>query len=449
MPSAIAIDLGASSGRFAVGHLTEGRIDFEVIEQIPHTATERNGRLEWDLAALLSLSQRAVSYAASIANAASVGIDAWGVDIGFIDVDGRVIGNPVCYRDPSHARMFNELAAHQSGLYAETGVQHQPFNTIYQLAARRNEDPSILNRAKSWLILPDLLGYLLGGGTNYEFTEASTTQLMGLDGKWSAKAFALAGWPVPAIQPQLPGRLGGWVAERVRLAHVGSHDTASAVAGFGSLDENTMFLNVGTWSLAGVVIPQPIATPEAERAGFTNERTVDGRVRFLKNIPGFYVINRLHEELKINQTVPEWLSSGRVETHERVDLMRPEFFNPESMISACRNLLTQSPASDEAWAGLALASLTQTIADQLPLLKTITGRTIRSVRVGGGGSQSPKFCQSLADAAECTVMAGPAEVTVLGNLAVQFLAQGSFADWDEMYSAVEKSASVNHYYPVN
>lgn len=446
MPSAVAIDLGASSGRFAEGRLVNRRIEFEVIEQIPHAPKENLGRLEWDLNSLSGLAQRAVLYASSV-KASSVGIDAWGVDFGFLDKTGKVIGNPVCYRDPSHARVFAAMAEHRNALYAETGIQHQPFNTIYQLVARAQEDPSILERTSGWLLLPDLLGSMLGGGANFELTEASTTQLMGQDGTWSPVAFNLAGWPVPKAEPKLPGTLGVVIQEGVKLAQVGSHDTASAVAGFGTLEDDTMFLNVGTWSLAGVVIPKPIATPEAEKAGFTNEWTVDGRVRFLKNIPGFYVINRLHEELGIQIPVPKWLAKGEAETDDRIDLMREEFFNPDSMLIACRKQLRAEPTSPEAWAGLALASLTQTISDQLPLLSHFIGRPIKKIRVGGGGSQSPKFCQVLANTSKCEILAGPAEVTVLGNLAVQFLAQGVLSSWQEMYETLDRSVNVLAFHP--
>ncbi len=442
MQGAVAVDFGASSGRFAAGTLADGRISYEIIDQIPHSPIERNGRLEWDIDLLSGLTSRAADYAGAKFSEATMAIDTWGVDHGFLNQDGSLFGPPVCYRDESHLRAFEALKEHRPRLYALTGIQHQPFNTICQLFARRVEDASFTSRP--WMILPDLLGYLLGGARNHELTQASTSQLLGLDDRWSREAFEIAGWPVPDLEPTRPGSIIGSVRQNVRLATVGGHDTASAVVGFGELADDQIFLNVGTWSLVGCVIPRPIATPEAEAGGFTNERTVDGQVRFLKNIPGFYVINRLHEELGVSVPVPQWLGA-LTPVDERVDLLNPDLFNPVSMVEACGRLAGRVPASESEWAGLALASLTRTIAKQPALLESLTGRKFRSIRVGGGGSLSSAFCRSLADESGLEVIAGPAEVTVLGNLAVQFLAAGLFADVAEMRRVVGASADVRRY----
>ncbi len=298
------------------------------------------------------------------------------------------------------------------------------------------------------MILPDLLGYLLGGGESHELTQASTTNLLALDGRWCNEAFALAGWPVPELQPSRPGTLGPQLAPRVRLAHVGSHDTASAVAGFGKLEEDEAFLNVGTWSLVGCVLPEPLATPEAEAANFTNERAVDGRVRFLRNVPGFWVINRLHEELGIPEPVPEWLASAQA-VDERLDLFHPDLFSPPSMLDACRALTPREPQRPQEWAGLALASLADAIAAQPAEMARLTGRSFSAFRVGGGGSQSAALCQALADTSGLEVRAGPAEATVLGNLAVALLASGAIGSVEEMESVVRRSAQVNVYRPTS
>lgn len=447
MHGAVAVDFGATSGRYAAGWLEGGQIRFEVIEQAPNNPEERGGRLFWNLDSILGLARRAADYAQKHFDTATVGIDTWGVDHGFLDKEGRLLQAPVCYRDPSHVAAFEALKPHRHRLYELTGTQHQPFNTICQLVARRTEDPAFPAAVGSWMILPDLLAYLLTGVRNHELTQASTSQLLGLDDRWSEEAFEIAGWPSPAEQPQRPGGLGGVVMDGVRIAHVGSHDTASAVCGFGDLGDEQMFLNVGTWSLAGCVIDKPLATPEAEAAHFTNERTVDGRVRLLKNIPGFYVINRIHEELGVGTTVPEWLAMAEP-VEERIDLVHPDFFNPPSMVEACAGLIPRRPKTDAEWAGLALGSLTFTIAKQPAELARLTSRRLTSLRVGGGGSQSVAFCQSLADESGLTVYAGPAEATVLGNLAMQLLASGQLASWEEMRQVVGRSAQTRVYKPL-
>ena len=446
MHGAVAVDFGATSGRFAAGWLEDGKIRFDVIEQIPHVAEERDKKLFWNIGELLDLARRAANYAEAKFENPTIGIDTWGVDHGFLDKEGNLLQAPMCYRDPCNVGAFDSLKPHRSRLYALTGIQHQPFNTICQLVARRIEDPDFPTKIGSWMILPDLLGYLLTGHRNHELTQASTTQLLGLDNLWSPEAFEIAGWPVPDMQPQLPGRIGGNIQGNVRIAHVGSHDTASAVCGFGDLGDDQMFLNVGTWSLAGCVIEKPLATPDAEEAQFTNERTVDGRVRFLKNIPGFYVINRIHEELGLKNTVPEWLATAQ-DVDERINLVHPDFYNPESMVETCAGMVGRRPQNDLEWAGLALGSLTYTIAKQPTELEKLTGRHFTSLRVGGGGSQSQAFCQSLANESGLTVYAGPAEATVLGNLAMQFLASHQIGSMEEMRQIVSRSASTKVFEP--
>lgn len=442
---AVAVDLGASSGRFAAGWLEDGKIDFDIVEQTPHQPTEKSGRLEWDLGSLTSLTTRAADYSAANFDSSTLAIDAWGVDHGFIDFDGKLIGNPVCYRDLSHDMAFRELEPHRAELYALTGIQHQPFNTICQLFARQSEDSVLKSRAQ-FLVIPDLLGFLLTGEKNYELTEASTTQLMGLDCRWSDRAFQIAKWPMPNLQPAKPGDLGGTIVPGVRLAHVGSHDTASALVGFGPQSDDFMYVNVGTWSLAMFIRDEPIATPEAEAANFTNERMVDGRVRFLKNIPGFYVVNRLHEELQVPSTVPEWLRSG-VNTGETINLFGPEFFNPDSMVEACAKRLSKRPSSNEEWAGVSINSLAHAIASQPAEASKLGVKPAKAIRIGGGGSQSAALCQAIANASGLPVMAGPVEATVLGNLAMQFLASGHIGSPQEMQAIVERSAGVVEYRP--
>ena len=419
MNGAIAVDLGASSARFAAGWLEDGELKYEIIEQVPHQTLTENGRIVWDFEALVAFVKRAAEYGSVRFGRATLGIDAWGVDHGFLDRQGNLIQTPVCYRDPSHEAAFESLAPHRDELYRLTGIQHQPFNTICQLIARRSENPNLVHDTHRWLLLPDLIGYLLTGQAQYELSEASTTQLMGLDNEWSKEAFALAGWPVPDLQPSLAGHIGGYIADGVRLMSVGSHDTASAVLGLEPLDEASAFLNIGTWSLMGTVIPAPVVTDAARMGNFTNERTVDGKVRFLKNVPGFWVVNRLHAELNIPVSVPDWIASANLDATERIDLNAPELFNPESMLEACIALIGKKPENAETWAGIALLSLVEGIAEHIPALAECTGREFRSLRLGGGPSRSAVFRELLQARAGLSIELGPSEATIVGNLRFQ------------------------------
>jgi len=444
--NAIAIDLGATSVRFAKGTWDGSRIYFEIVEQTPHEALEEDGRPCWDVEKLLGFCRMAVSHAKAISSETTIGIDAWGVDHGFVDSSGKLRQLPVCYRDPQHQSVFDELAAHRPRLYELTGIAHQPFNTIYQLIARKRERPALPKEGR-WLILPELFALLLGSTAGHEVTQASTTQLMGTDGSWSQEAFQIAGWPVPDTQPQEPGSVVGKTAEGVRVVRVGSHDTASAVLGLGALEPDEAFLNVGTWSLLGCILDRPLVSAEAEAANFSNEWTVDGRIRFLKNIPGFYIVNRLFEDLDLTGTVPDWIDRADQSYAGRIDPLAADFFNPPSMLEAVRAQLTEDPPTAEAWSGIALMSLVEETARQLEKLEAIVNKQFTKIRVAGGGSNSRAFCEALANVSGRAVLAGPGEATVLGNLGAQFLAQGHFASWQELGDMLRISLSLRTYHP--
>jgi rhamnulokinase len=438
MARAVAIDFGASSARYGLGELENGRIRFSVARQIPHDVREESGKLVWDFPLLLGLCREAIAFAAEN-GAGSVGIDTWGVDIGFLDESGRLLDPPVCYRDPSHARAFEALTSHRGRLYELTGCQHQPFNTIYQLVARREEDPSLPDRAALWLPLPDFLGQQLGVAPHIDLTHASTTQLLGLDAEWSDEAFEIAGWPLPRLEPAVPGVLADEVAPGVRLARVGGHDTASAVAGFGPLPSGCAFANIGTWSLVGTVLDHPIATAEAARANLTNERTVDGRVRLLKNVPGFYVINRVFAEMKPAPSIPAWLDAAEP-VSARIDLQHPDLFNPESMVEVCADLATAIPESSTQWAGMLIGSLADAIAAVPRELASVTEEEFHTVVLGGGGSQCAALCRAVEAASGLRVLKASPEATLLGNLATQFWAQGAVVVPAELAQIVQNSA---------
>ncbi len=429
---AVAVDLGASSARIATGRLQSGRIEFEIIEQVRHEPVEWCGQLTWDMDAIMRVARRALRLAQE--NEATLAIDSWAVDFGFITTGEKLIPSPVCYRDLSHDRVFQALQANRGRLYELTGIQHQPFNTIYQLYARAQDSPDLRNAM--WLMMPDLISCLLGGRPNVELTNASTTQLCGLDGNWCEEIFDLIGWPVPDLPVSAPGRVTTEF-EGARLLSCASHDTASAVFGMGPLDDDVAFMSVGTWSLIGCLLDEP----NVSDSGFTNERAIDGRIRYLANVPGFYVVNRVHEELGITESVPEWLASAKPATGRTFpNLMDPKFFNPVSMCEALG--ATQDLAST------ILGALSQTSAIQLKRLERNTGRKFSKIRAAGGGSESAVICQSLANATGIPVDAGPKEATVLGNLACQFWADGLFPSLELTTEAIDRSTVVRRYAPV-
>jgi rhamnulokinase len=433
--------MGASSARFAAGWLEGGRIRYEVVEQLTHEPTDG----KWDYPTLLGLCRRAVSYAQENFDKATVGVDTWGVDHGFLDGNGKLVQDPVCYRDPSHVRAYDDMVGHRKRLWELTGIQHQPFNTIYQLAARSMEHgewPASLR----WQLLPDLFGHELTKRLHYEYTQCSTTQLMGLDGKWCDEAFELAGWPTPLQQPKMPGHIVGQIVPGVELASVASHDTASAVCGLGTMEPDDVFLNIGTWTLLGTVIDKPLASHTAEDGGWTNERTHDGRVRFLKNIPGFYIINRLFDEVGTGESVASWLDGADHSFDGHFDYFHRDFYNPERMSTAVIERATKTPTRSEHWSAMALRSLVDATVGQPSDLGELVGRQFTRVRVAGGGSRCNGLCQALADGTGLEVVAGPDEATVLGNLGMQFVAAGEVA-LPELAELIDASTETRTFEP--
>lgn len=435
---AVAVDMGATSVRFAHGRLIDGRIELEVIKQTPN---EPLGRC-WDTSLLTAFCRSALDFAAS--KNASLGIDSWGVDHGFLDSHGDLVCGPVMYRDPSHLHQYDKFSFFRKRLFELTGIAHQPFNTLYQLAARLEEDSTLPMRAQ-WYLMPDLMNYFLTGKRSHEQTQSSTTQLMGLDGTWCREAFELVGWPVPDQEPCPCGGIVE-VVEKVPVVSVASHDTGSAVLGVGELRPNDAYLNVGTWALLGNVLERPCASSAAEEGGWTNEWGFGGAIRFLKNIPGFYVVNRLHRELGVNTSVGEWLQSRNTAFRGRFNVQDTSLYNPESMPMACNAIVSVVPTSLEDWAQAALASLVECIASDVPKLASTTGRTIDRIRVVGGGSRSVAFCQALADETSVDVVSGPVEATVLGNLALQFVATGQIRP-ENLSRTVSNSVKTVTYQP--
>jgi rhamnulokinase len=411
---AVAVDLGATSARFALGWWNEdGTLGWELVEQLQHAPREMDGRLRWDLEALLGTCQRAVLAGQSAFEECTWGIDTWGVDFAVVDERGRPLETPVCYRDRAHETAFAQLEPHRDRLYALTGIQHQPFNSVYQLAARG---------VKGGIrFLPDLLTDLTFGGFDgvSELTMASTSQLLNLSGEWCEDAFELIGWPAPTGPLQKPGFERGRRGSVTAIA-VGSHDTASAVYGL-ETKPNELYLNLGTWGLVGDLRPEPNLSDPL----FTNERAVGGEVRYLANVPGFYVLSRLHSELALPIPLPDWLAEIEGPPEETVDLLDSAFFNPVSMATAMRERLSQEPRD---WAAVGVYSVAQTVANVVQRLKSEPplhswgggrGRGKSVLKVGGGGAASPPLLKALEATTGLEIVAGPQEATLLGNLRFQ------------------------------
>ncbi|MEU5835955.1 rhamnulokinase family protein [Streptomyces diacarni] len=445
-----AVDLGASSGRVILGTVAGEGLALEEVHRFPNRPVRAGGAertLHWDILGLYRGVLDGLCAAATKAGRlASVGIDTWAVDFGMLDADGALLGNPVHYRDARTDGMEAEVAAALSApeLYAHTGLQHLPFNTVYQLcAARRSAQWTV---ARQLLLIPDLLSYWLTGTRGTEVTNASTTQLIDPRTRdWSRPVAEALDLDVSLFPPLrhpgdpagelLPGTVP--VAERhgpVPVTAVGSHDTASAVVGVPAAGEDFAYIATGTWSLVGMELDTPILTEESRRANFTNELGVDGTVRYLRNTMGLWLLQECLREWEAGgsrQNLSELLGRAAKVPVLRsvVDAGDPEFLAPGGMVGriaeACRRTGQPAPRDPAQTARCVLDSLALAHRAAVADAQRLSNREVRTVHVVGGGVHNELLCQLTADACGLPVVAGPAEAAAYGNILVQARAAGA------------------------
>ncbi|MGU3409693.1 rhamnulokinase [Microbacterium sp. M1A1_1b] len=439
--SVAAVDLGATSGRVIVGHVDSDGVRTDHVARFPNgpVALHEHDRqaLHWDVVELYRQVVDGLRTAfGQHHDVASIGIDSWAVDYGLLR-EGRLLGLPYHYRDERHQQGVAPVhaAIDAAALYARNGLQHLPFNTLFQFAA----DP-LLPLADRALLVPDLLGYWLTGVQAAERTNASTTGLLHATTRgWDPTLRAAAGLPsglLPALRDpgdQLGPLLPGLLETSAPVTLVGSHDTASAVVAVPATEPDFAYISSGTWSLVGVELDAPVLTDAARLANCTNEGGVDGRVRFLKNVSGLWLLS---------ESVRTWERDG-----DRVDLeallasaaavtapvpvfdvaddsFTPPGDMPTRIAAWCDAHGLSAPATPAEFVRSILESLAAAYADTVSTIASVTGKDIRQVHIVGGGSQNRLLCQLTADRTGLPVLAGPVEATALGNILVQARAAG-------------------------
>jgi rhamnulokinase len=420
-----AVDLGASGGRVMAGIVDGEAIRLEPIHRFANAVAELDGHLRWNMD---SLHDEVLAGLAKLPDAASIGIDTWGVDYGLLDGDGRLLAQPVSYRDDRTAKAVDDVHARidPAALYRINGLQHLPFNTIYQLAAEQR-GPLWL-RAAHAVLLPDLIAYRLTGELRTEVTNASTTGLLDArTRRWSTDLLDRLGIPatmLPALQP--PGEHRGQTDRGTPVVTVGSHDTASAVAAVPTTAERYAYISSGTWSLVGLELEAPVLTDAARVANFTNELGVDGRTRFLRNVNGLWLLQECLRTWPRNDLHDLLVAAGRVRPGgPRFDADDPRFIPPGGMperIAAAAGVATlDAPETVRC----ILDSLADAYARAIRQAADLAERDVEVIHIVGGGSQNALLCQLTADAARLPVVAGPVEATALGNVVVQARAAGT------------------------
>lgn len=469
----LAFDLGAESGRAILGTLADGRIRLDVLHRFRTEGLTMLGARQWDLARIYEELLEGLRRCAREHGPVLDGIatDTWGVDFGLVARDGTVLANPVHYRDKRTEGMFDVAFARtpKAEIYAATGIQFLPFNTLYQLLSMVEAGSPLLDAAEHALLMGDLFGYLLSGQRSCEYTNASTTQLLeARTGTWHDGIIARLGLPRRLfLEPTAPGTaLGPILPEIARETGIdpgtpiiapATHDTASAVAAAPAVEEGTWaYLSSGTWSLLGAELTEPCISAESLAADFTNEGGVAGTIRFLKNIFGLWLVQECRRSWERAGDEADYAAlTAEAEASPPfaalIDLGDPRLLAPEDMPALIQTLCQESgqrpPESRGAIVRCALESLAIKYRQTLRTLDAVLGRRTGRLHVIGGGVQNRLLCQMTADACGIPVVAGPVEATALGNIGVQALAVGAIDSLAELRGIVANSFPVETYAP--
>jgi rhamnulokinase len=467
----VAVDLGAGSGRVMLGLLGSAGESLHEVHRFHYAPRYCNGHLRWNFVALLDGVSTGLQRAARAAvkrgaHLTSIGVDSWGVDYGLLDADGRLLDDPISYRDERTRGMIDRVSAAvpRDQLFARTGIQILPFNTLYQLAAHVAE--GLPPDAARLLLIPDLCHHYLCDTDCTERTNASTTQLLRVDeGCWDDDLFkalnlprdlmpdvVAAGTVLGTLRPEHQHELG--VGPMAVIAPA-THDTASAVAGT-PLRRKWAYISSGTWSLVGVERDRPLLTSAAAHANVTNEAGVGGTFRVLKNVAGLWLFDECRRE---------WDANGRAVDYptllSRIEALQgcagvvfpddPGFFKPSSMVAAIRARLieTGQPALSDpvALSKVIFDSLALRYASVISTIETLTGESIEGIHIVGGGSRNRYLNQATADATGRPVLAGPAEAAAYGNVLVQAIGMGRVASLAEGRALIAAHAPTATFVP--
>lgn len=449
--SCVAIDLGASSGRVAMVDWDGERLGLQLTRRFdtPWWRDPPTGYQCWDLDGI-EAEIRAGLADDRTAAAESVGVDSWAVDYVLLDAERRPVGPSVCYRDDRNRGAMEQVLAElpAAEVYRRTGIQFQPFNTLYQLAATARQQPAWLARTRHLLMLPDYLHFRLTGEIANEYTNATTTQLYNVaTDDWDDRLLAAAGISRSVLtRPVEPGTLLGDAAvgeRRIKVVVPATHDTASAVAAIPLAGADEAFLISGTWSLMGIESARPFHDETAGRMNVTNEGGVERRYRVLKNIAGLWLIQRLAAETGRSDAELARAAETAAPWRSLIDPDEGRFLRPRSMIAAIRSFCAETgqpePADDGALARCALDSLALSYRRVKGELESLLGHGLARIRLGGGGGQNRLLDQLAADACEVPILVGEAESSLLGNACVQLIALGAFGALDEARAQIRRS----------
>jgi rhamnulokinase len=462
MTALAAVDLGASSGRVIVGWVGPDHLSMNEVHRFRNGPVRLPDGLYWDVLGLyLDVLTGLRNAARDAGPLAGLAIDSWAVDYGLLDGRGVLRGNPRHYRDSRTEIVIDDVhrKVDPERLYATTGLQFLPFNTLYQLAA----EPELTDRRA--LLIPDLLGYWLTGRQAAEETNASTTGLLDAGtGDWSRPLIEALGLPsgllpdvvrageaLAPVTPEVRAEIG--VEHELPVTTVGSHDTASAVVGVPAETSRFGYISCGTWGLVGVELNRPVLSEDSRKANFTNERGVDGTIRYLRNVMGLWLLSESMRTWSLRGAPVDIdgvlrAAAALPKGGPRIDPNDPVYLPPGDMperIGTATGLRNPEP---EVVVRCILDSLAAAFAEALDQAERLSGQPVEVVHLVGGGAQNALLCQLTADAAGRPVIAGPVEATAMGNLLVQARTHGVLAgDLAALRKQVRATVRLQHYRP--
>ncbi len=462
----LAVDIGASSGRHILGSMQDGKMSIEEIYRFENGMVKKDGHLYWDVE---HLEKEIIAGMAKCREAGkipvSMGIDTWAIDYVLLDKEDKIVGSTYGYRDTRTRGMDEEVyrIIPQDKLYQRNGIQKLIFNTVYQLMAAKMKEPETLVQADSLLMIPDYFNFVLTGEKKSEYTNATTGQLVDVrTNDWDLELMDMLGFPKHIFKPlSMPGTIVGdlkeEIAEKVgyqcKVMQIASHDTASAVLAVPTLEEESLYISSGTWSLLGTEIMEPICSKESMEKNFTNEGGYAYRFRYLKNIMGLWMIQSVRHEFEDAYSFAEICRQAEEEKDfpSRVDVNDGCFLAPDNMTreiqSYCEKTGQEIPWTLGQIATVIYQSLAECYAETFTDVENLTGKKYKAVHIVGGGSNAAYLNKLTASKSGRIVYAGPREATAIGNLAVQMMEAGKLGSLQEARKCICRSFGVEEYQP--
>nr|MCR5791114.1 rhamnulokinase [Lachnospiraceae bacterium] len=459
----LAIDIGASSGRHILGSLQDGKLSLEEVYRFPNGMDHKDGMLVWDVERLFREIITGMKKCAALEKVpVSVGIDTWGVDFVLLDENDQMLGPAVGYRDHRTDGMDEEVfrLIDEASLYRRTGIQKAIYNTIYQLMAVKKQTPEYMEKAAAMLMLPDYFHFRLCGQKVQDYAEATTSQLIDPATRdWDHELIRLLGYNEKMFQKvAMPGTVVGSLTGEIRemvgydcqVVLPPTHDTASAVMAVPSLDTDICYISSGTWSLMGVERQEADCSEASMKANFTNEGGYQGRITYLANIMGLWMIQSVREKLAPQKSYAEICEeASREPIASLVDCQDERFLSPQDMVAEIRQYCEETgqevPETLPQLSAVVYNSLAKCYGEKLSTIETLSGRKYDCIHIIGGGSNAGYLNELTAKYTGVPVIAGPGEATAIGNILAQMITAGEFKDLREARACVAESFDVTRY----